>query len=177
MNDRAFAVYLNDHLAGSSTALWTTARLAATHRDDAIGQFLSTFRHQLVDERNAIRSLLERLPAQESVVKRTIGVVGAALIWTRAALPLPGTPSMLEDLESLAIGVWGKRLLWGTLARVAAADDRFADIDVERLARLAEDQERELVRLRDEAIRITLEIDSSEIDSLDINSPELDSQG
>jgi hypothetical protein len=159
MNDRALATYLNDHLVGSTTALWTTTRLVGSHRDDAIGRYLSTFRQQLVDERDVLRSLLERLPAQESVVKRTIGVVGAAVMWTRSALPLPGTPSLLEDLESLAIGVWGKRLLWGTLARVAAGDDRFTDLDVDRLAELAEDQERELLALRDDAIRVTLDVD------------------
>ena len=160
MNERALATYLNDHLAGSSAALWTATRLIGAHRNDAIGTYMSTFREQLVDERNLLRSLLERLPAHESLVKRTVGAVGAALMWTRSALPLPGTPSLLEDLESLAIGVWGKRLLWGTLARVAARDQRFADVDLDGLAGSAEDQERELIALRDDAIRTTLDVDA-----------------
>jgi hypothetical protein len=159
MNERALATYLNDHLAGSTTALWTATRLIGSHRDDAVGTYLSAFRQQLIDERAVIRSLLDRLPAQESAVKRTVGAVGAALMWARSALPVPGVPSLLEDIESLAIGVWGKRLLWGTMSRVAAWDERFADVDLDGLAESAEGQERQLLALRDDAIRTTLDVD------------------
>ncbi|MGZ8631729.1 MAG: hypothetical protein ACXWZF_12310 [Actinomycetota bacterium] len=58
-------------------------------------------------------------------------------------------PSLLEDLEALAVGVWGKRLLWGATARKAAEDRRLVDIEIERLVEMAEAQEIELLRLRD----------------------------
>jgi hypothetical protein len=158
MDERALATYLNDHLAGSTAGLWTATRLIGEHRNDDIGHYLLTFRDQVIEDREVLRSAIRRLPADESIVKRTAGALAAALVWTRNVLPLRGTPSLLEDLESLAIGVWGKRLLWGSLARVSAEDDRFADVDVERLAKRAEEQERELLRLRDEAIRTTLDL-------------------
>ena len=65
---------------------------------------------------------------------------GLATTARRVVMPEP-VPSLLEDLESLAVGVWGKRLLWGALARRAMEDSRLADIEVEVLVEQAEAQE------------------------------------
>jgi hypothetical protein len=160
MDDDALGAYLNDHLAGAEAGLRTAQRLATSSESDREGPL-----HQLAlaieEERNLLRLLLERLDGDESLVKRGVGVAGGVLGWVRDAVPIGDAPTELEDLEALAIGVWGKRLLWGTLARVAQHDSRFTDVDVDLLARRAEDQERALLGLRADQIEQSLRLTES----------------
>lgn len=152
MDAKGFAGYLNDHLAGSEAALKVTDRLIGQHGDDEIGSFMRRFRDELEEERAAIRSALDLLDRDESMLARSVGIVGGLLTWVRDATPIGSAPPLLEELEALAIGVWGKRLLWGTVGRATAYDARFAALDADRLAEQAEAQERELLRLRADEI-------------------------
>jgi hypothetical protein len=86
------------------------------------------------------------------VVTRAIGLSSSVVIWARNLLIPQPAPMLVEDLEALAVGIWGKRLLWGAIARRAGVDPRLADVPVERLAESAEQQEIEVLRLRDDAI-------------------------
>lgn len=149
MDDARLRTYLNDHLAGASAAVWTLVRMAADHRDDELGAPLAELRDQISMDRDALRDAVGRLPAGESAWKRAVGAVGSLAGWARNLLPDSSRPSPAEELEALAIGVWGKRLLWGTMTRVAERDRRFADLDVDELAERADAQEKELLRLRD----------------------------
>lgn len=149
MDDARLRTYLNDHLAGASAAVWALVRLAADHAGDELGPPLAQLRDDIRMDREALRDALDRLPAGESVWKRALGVAGGVVAWGRNALPIGSRPTPAEELEALAIGVWGKRLLWGTMTRVAEHDERFADLDVEQLTERAEAQEKELLRLRD----------------------------
>lgn len=148
VDDARLRTYLNDHLAGGTAAVWTLVRLAADHRGDELGRPLADLRDQVAMDRDTLRDLLGRLPSGESLWKRALGAVGAVAAWGRNLLPDP-RPTPAEELEALAIGVWGKRLLWGTMTRVAERDPRFADVDVRELTERAEEQEKELLRLRD----------------------------
>jgi hypothetical protein len=152
MDEQTFAGYLNDHLGGSEAALKITERLVEQHGDDEIGAHMRTLRTEIEEGQAAIRTALELLNEGESILTRSVGVVGGALTWLRGAAPIGSTPTLLEDLEALTIGVWGKRLLWGTVARVAAYDSRFAVVDPDHLAAQAEAEERELLRLRGDEI-------------------------
>ena len=96
--------------------------------------------------------------AMQSIVKRTVRLMGGILAQVRERSPLASPPSRMEDLEALAVGIWGKRLLWGTVARLALHDDRFGGLDVATLARRAEEQEKTVLRLRDDAAESELEL-------------------
>jgi hypothetical protein len=67
-----------------------------------------------------------------------------------------GSPKPFTDLEALAIGVWGKRLLWGALIELSEVDERIASLPLSDLSDQAERQEVELLRLRSESIRSSL---------------------
>ena len=157
MDDAVLAHYLNDHLAGAEVGLRTAERLA-DHFDGEDERSLRGMCTAIEEERDLLRGLLEQLGSDESLLKRGVGVVGGILGSVREAIPVGEAPTVLEDLELLAIGVWGKRLLWGTLARVAVRDKRFADIAVDWLAARAENQERTLLRIRADQIDRTLEL-------------------
>ena len=152
MNEKRFASYLNDHLGGSEAALKITERLVEQHGEDEIGAYMRTLKVEIEEGRAAIRTALDILGEDESVLARSVGAVGGMLTWLRDAAPVGSAPTLLEDLEALAIGVWGKRLLWGTLARASTYDPRLAVLDADRLAAQAEEEERELLRLRSNEI-------------------------
>ncbi len=160
MDEQALGNYLNDHLAGAEIGLRTAERLAPQLGGEA-ERFLQGMCTAIEEERELLRDVLDRLGLTDSLLKRSVGVAGAALGAMRDAIPIGDAPTVLEDVELLAIGVWGKRLLWGTLARVAAHDDRFANVPVDRLAARAEAQERTLLGIRADQIVASLELERS----------------
>lgn len=155
--DERFVAYLEDHLVGSEAALAVARRLRRRHEHGEIGDVMGTIVPAIEREQQVVRDVISLVgrPAERVSVIGLIGTVaaGATTVLTvlRRSLPEP-VPSVLEDLESLAIGVWGKRLLWGALMRMALADRRFEEFDPEGLARQAEEQERMLLRLRDDEL-------------------------
>ena len=140
--DERFVAYLEDHLVGSEAALTAARRLRRRHEHEEIGDVMETIVPAIEREQQVVRDVISLLgrPAERVSVIGLIGTVTAGattvLAVLRRSLPEP-VPSVLEDLESLAIGVWGKRLLWGALMRMALADRRFEELDPEGLARLA----------------------------------------
>jgi hypothetical protein len=156
MDDRIFASYLEDHLVGSGAGLTVARRLRRGHPGGELGAAMLRLEVQIEDEQRALRTAIERLGGAASgpgLVGRVMGLAaGVVTTARRVVLPEP-VPSLLEDLESLAVGVWGKRLLWGALARRAMEDPRLADIEIERLVEQAEAQELEILRLRDDVLQ------------------------
>ena len=147
-----FAGYLNDHLGGSEVALKITDRLIEEHGDDDVGVYMRGFHGEIEEGQTAIRTALDLLDQGESILTRSAGIVGGLVTWVRDASPVGSAPTLLEDLEALAIGVWGKRLLWGTLARAAVYDPRFRALEIDRLTAQADAEERDLLRLRGDEI-------------------------
>jgi hypothetical protein len=156
MDDRTFAAYLEDHLVGSGAGLTVARRLRRAHPGDEIGAAMLRLEVQIEDEQRALRTAIVRLGGTASgpgLLGQVMGLAaGLATAARRVVIPEP-VPSLLEDLESLAVGVWGKRLLWGALARRAMEDARLADIEVEVLVEQAEAQEFEILRLRDDELQ------------------------
>jgi hypothetical protein len=111
---------------------------------------------QIEEEQQALRTAIDRLGGTDSgpgLVGQVLGLAAGAATAARRLLIPERVPSLLEDLESLAVGIWGKRLLWGALARRAMEDTRLADIEIERLVEQAEAQELEILRLRDDELQ------------------------
>lgn len=155
MDEDRLATYLDEHLAGAEAAIEITRRLA----DDVdLKEPMTWLDEQLNEDRDVLQEIRSRLPASEGLIARTVGLVGGMLAHVRDRSPLAPAPSRMEDLEALAIGVWGKRLLWGTLARVAECEDAFRDIDVDSLIEGAEEQEKKLLRLRADATESELQL-------------------
>ena len=146
-----FAGYLNDHLGGSEVALKITDRLIEEHGDDDVGVYMRGFHGEIEEARprsgpRSTSSIRREHPHEERGDRRRTGP------WVRDASPVGSAPTLLEDLEALAIGVWGKRLLWGTLARAAVYDPRFRALEIDRLTAQADAEERDLLRLRGDEI-------------------------
>lgn len=135
------AIYLNDHLGGSSLAIELVRRVSRQHEGTELGRFLSELGAEIEADRDTLRRAIERVGARPDPVKRAVGWTGEKL----ARLKLNGqllsrSPlSTLIELETLTIGIHGKLLLW--LALRATAGPNALDLDVDELIGRAERQE------------------------------------
>jgi hypothetical protein len=159
MDEQMLATYLDDHLAAATGAIRIAERVAHDHEGTAFGDQMLDLTRELEADRAALGDVRKRLEFEETLVKKAVGLSGAFFSWARDRTPVSSTPSLLEDLETLAIGVWGKRLLWGTLGRVAKRDPNLDVVDLELFSLRAEAQERELLRIRADAILDELELE------------------
>jgi len=157
----ALRAYVGDHLAGSRAGTETAER-CADGSDGELERYLRGFLDELSEEAATLRTTLDRLETSPPLTRQAATKAGAVVNVVREMLP--GSYDdlhRLRDLEALCIGVWGKRLLWSTLIKAAAADERIADLPYDDLADQAERQERDLLVWRDRAAAGAIGIEST----------------
>lgn len=124
---RYLGIYLNDHLAAATAALALLDRAIEAEAGSARGAFLTRLRAEVAEDRET----LEAVMAANDVGIQRPKLVVAWLAEKPGRLKFNGhllrrsplTP--LLELETLAVGIGGKELLWRAL-RAQAADDRAA---------------------------------------------------
>jgi len=151
MNRRRLAIYLNDHMAGSTGGVELAARVAASNRGTPYGDTLAELRIEIEADRDALASIMGRLGVRIDPTRK-------ALAWTAEKLgrlklngQLTGySPlSRLEELEILELGVTGKLLLWQALH--ASRPSEISDSELEDLSERARSQRERLETLRRQA--------------------------
>ena len=144
--------YLVDHLTGSDAALTTVARLALSREDADERRLFCALKQQFESERAIVRSVLGQLGSSAVSLKRAAGYASGAVLQA-AAGGAEGSLAMFRTLESLLIGVQGKRCLWRTLQ---AVDLEFKESgDFKMLERQALEQWERIEALRQSQLRRT----------------------
>jgi hypothetical protein len=132
--------YLNDHLAGSVSALELIAHWAELYKGKPLGSFFTDIGAEVRADQTTLRDLMRSLDIGESSVRK-VGAWVAEKIG-RAGLKVAGNNpdelGLLVALEGLALGIAGKKLLWRALA--AANFAQLKQLDFEELQRRAEQQ-------------------------------------
>jgi len=155
IDEAALGAYLRHHVAGSEVAEKIARSLLERELDPEVRSFLERFTDALEGERAFVMTALDHLSEGPSLIERGLGMATGVATMVKDAAP-GGAPSDLEGLESLAVGVWGKRLLWGTLKTLVTFHDDFRALPLDDLSEQAEHQERELVRLRQRSIAASM---------------------
>lgn len=143
MTERYLAIYLNDHLAGSTAGLALARRAARANAGTSLGQELDDLAAEISDDRDALVELMREL----GIPRRRYKTVGAAAGERLGRLKLNGklvrrSPlSALIELEGLSLGIEGKASLWRSLAAVGVKPK---SCDLEDLQRRAESQRKRL---------------------------------
>jgi hypothetical protein len=146
--------YLLDHLSGSDAAITVVKRLRDTHAATQHGPLFAALDDELSEERVILSGILEALGGSASTVslKRSVGRMAGAMLQFAAGGD-DGDLALFRTLESLAIGVQGKRLLWRALDTLSAdlplAHDRpFLELEAQALDqwRRIEEQRAEIAR-------------------------------
>jgi hypothetical protein len=132
--------YLNDHLAGSTSALELISHWAHLHEGKPLGTFFSNIEAEVRADQKILRDLMHFLGIEESNLRKA--GAWAAEKAGRARLMIAGDESgslgLVLTLEGLLMGITGKKLLWRALA--AADLPNKSRWDFEELERSAQQQ-------------------------------------
>ena len=108
---KALATYLREHLAGADTAIQVVQGLRDEYRGSPEGALFGSLYEQFRDDRGVVEGMLAALGYTSRSAERLVGrATGSAL--RVVAGGAPGDMSLFRTLETLAIGVQGKRCLW-----------------------------------------------------------------
>lgn len=142
--------YLNDHLAGSVSALEVTAHWMHLHKGAPLGGFFEQIDTEIKADQDQLRDVMRAVGIEESKVRKA-GAWAAEKVG-RARLMIAGDESdglgLVLTLEGLIMGVTGKKLMWHALAR--AGLPQLNGYDFEELERRAEQQ---IERINSERLR------------------------
>jgi hypothetical protein len=135
MSNEALGIYLNDHLAGATAGVELAEKLRQSSQGTELGSVMAALHHDIEQDRAALEQLMERLGIRRHPVKQAAGWVFEKLSRLRFNTPLTGDEQLtrLLETETLSLGIEGKLALWRSLKELAAADDRLAAADLDRL--------------------------------------------
>ena len=146
--------YLNDHRAGATAAVHLLERLAESESDHVDSESLERLRQDIVDDLEVLEGVMERLDIPHDTLREAGGWMSEKMSRLRLSPVVTGSEALshLLEIETIKLGVHGKKSMWRALHHVAADHSRLADLDFEALARRAEAQIEDLeARRRDMA--------------------------
>jgi hypothetical protein len=145
--------YLNDHLAGSISAMELIGHWAEVRKGESLGSFFVEIEREIKADQDTLRDVMRTLGVEESKVRKA-GAWAAEKLG-RARLTIagdePGRLGLVLTLEGLIMGVTGKKLMWVALA--AAKLPRLKSYNLEQLQRSAEQQLERIESERISAVR------------------------
>jgi hypothetical protein len=134
--------YLNDHLAGSVGALELLDRLVDIYQGKPLERFFRELRDEIDADQETLKELIAKLGEKESAVRKAGAWIVEKL--SRAKIQLSetheGEMGLFLALESLALGITGKRLLWRALASASETAPRLRGPDYATLEKRAIEQ-------------------------------------
>jgi hypothetical protein len=143
-------IYLNDQLALG--VLWREVARRARRENDGtdLGAMLERVSSAIAEDVGTFESIMARLDVARSPVKTTAAVVAERLGRLKPNGRLRGySPlSRFVELEFLAMGLDGKKLLWTTLRDLAGLRERLPEVDFDGLIARAEAQRDDLEPFR-----------------------------
>ena len=145
--------YLNDHLAGSISALELIDHWAEAHKGAPLGDFFMEIQREIKADQEMLREVMRVLKIEESKVRKA-GAWAAEKVG-RARMMIagdePGSLGLVLTLEGLVMGVTGKKMLWRSLA--AAQLSQLSSHNLEQLQQRAEQQVERIEAERLSAVR------------------------
>ena len=148
-------IYLNDHLMGATTGTQLVRRIASEHAGTDLGTLAEGLAPEIEADRDALLEIMERLGASRDQAKVALGWVSEKAARLKPNGELRGTSPLtpLVELESLSLGIEGKRGLWLALAEVDAVAQMIGRDRLAELTARAEDQRERVEIHRRAAVR------------------------
>jgi hypothetical protein len=152
------AIYLNDHLMGSTTGTELVKRIADEHRGTEVGNVADALAVEIEEDRNTLIEIMDRLGATQDRAKVAIGWITERAGRLKPNGDLRGRSPLtpLIELEGLSMGIEGKRQLWLALAEVDAVAEQIGRARLDELIARADSQRARVEPHRCEAARQAL---------------------
>jgi hypothetical protein len=154
------AIYLNDHLAGSTGGLELVKRSAGEHEGTELGTFLAALRDEIAADRQELEAIMGELGVTANPAKQAVAWAGEKAGRLKPNGELRGTSPLtpLVELEALLLGITGKRSLWSALAAVDEVGRTLGRTRLQRLVARADQQREDLERHRVQAARQAISV-------------------
>jgi hypothetical protein len=158
MSREYLSTYLNDHLAGSVTAMELLERLMDETPD--LHVILAQLRADVQADQQKLVDLMSRLQIPQSRLRKAGGWFAEKFAEAKLEVDdqSDGLLRRLERLEALVLGIDGKLVLWKALNAAASVDTRLRELDYIGLAQRAREQRERVEVLRIEAARSALPV-------------------
>ena len=143
--------YLNDHLAGSVSAIELIDHLMKRYEGKPLGKFFADLGADIEADQETLHGVIQRFKANESAARKTGGWIAEkfARLGIKAAGEKIGDLGLVQALEVLVLGITGKQLLWRALSAALGDSPLLKNVDLQKL------EERAIAQIeRVEAVRL-----------------------
>ncbi len=125
MAERPMDIYLNDHMAGAMLGSELSAQLRDRNEGTPLGELMIPIAAEIEEDRETLSDLMDALEVSRNPIKQAGGWVAEK--WSRVKFSGAGTGDAEHGnfmaIESLTLGVTGKRCLWVALDAVQSRDE------------------------------------------------------
>jgi hypothetical protein len=150
MEKRLLGIYLNDQLAAG--VLWReTARRAQRNNDGSdLGAALARVAQGIAEDVETFEQIMQRVGVRRNPVKTALAMAAerGGRLKPNGRLRSYSPLSRFTELEFLAYGIEGKKVLWQNLRDCARLGERLPDVDFDELVARAQRQRDELEPFR-----------------------------
>ena len=138
--DDPLAVYLHDHLAGSSFAVELLEKLATEFRGTASGDIASELLEQVEIDVGTLKQLIANAGETTPDLYDALGWIAERVSRIKLKHDDPTGIGAFEAFETISLGILGKRALWEALKVRQEIDTLLAGFDFPGLIERAEQQ-------------------------------------
>ncbi len=158
MAEKPIEIYLNDHLGGAMLGSNLAEQIRDETEDARLREVMTGLADEIEKDREVLVDLMEALDVGRNPVKQVTGFLAEKASRIKFSGLSSGEPDqgLFMALESLRLGVAGKKCLWLSLTEVRDQYKPLADLNLEELIERASMQELELERERLQAGRHAL---------------------
>lgn len=151
-------IYLNDQLALG--VLWreTARRAQRNNRDTEAGPALERVATAIAEDVATFEQIVDRLGVRRNRIKSSLAVAAerGGRLKLNGRLTSYSPLSRFAELDLLAIGIEGKKVLWENLRDLAGLGARLPDLDFDALVQRAQRQRDEIEPFRRAAGAVAL---------------------
>ena len=150
MTPKAIEGYLNDHLGGAMLGSDLAEQIRDQAEGTSLGEVMDRLAVEIETDRQTLLELMEALDVNRNPVKQMTGWVAEKASRVKFSGATSGEPAygIFMALESLRLGVAGKKCLWIALREVRDGYPELRNLDLDGLIERASSQESELERER-----------------------------
>ncbi len=139
-------IYLNDHLAGAMLGSGLAEQIRDHAEGTPLGDVIAPIATEIEEDRQTLLDLMDAMGTRPNPIKKATGWLAEKASRAKFSGATSGEPDhgLFMALESLRLGVAGKKCLWIALQQVRGDYEVLTNMNLERLLERATTQERTL---------------------------------